>query len=124
MTQTVMKGVAATLSALALSVSLMASPASAQTVHPGGGYHGGGYHGGYHGGGGYWRGGRWFGPAVGLGILGGIAAGAIVANSYYGGPYYGDAPAYAYGPGPSCTGFRPVYDRYGNVVGQRPVNIC
>ena len=34
------------------------------------------------------------------------------------------APAYAYGPGPSCTGFRPVYDRYGNVVGQRPVNIC
>ena len=73
---------------------------------------------------------RW-GPAVGLGILGGVAAGAIVgsaiANSY--GPAYvvqsGYVPYAAYGgPVPvGCPGGYwariPVYDAYGNVIGYR-----
>ena len=73
---------------------------------------------------------RW-GPAVGLGILGGVAAGAIVgsaiANSY--GPAYVVQPGYvpyaAYDGGPpvGCPGSYwarvPVYDPYGNVVGYR-----
>ena len=71
------------------------------------------------------------GAAIGLGILGGIAAGAIVgsaiANSY--GPAYVVQPGYvpyaAYaGPVPvGCPGGYwarvPVYDGYGNVVGYR-----
>ena len=77
-----------------------------------------------------WRRG-WGGPAVGLGILGGVAAGAIVgsaiANSY--GPAYVVQPGYvpygAYaGPVPvGCPGGYwarvPVYDAYGNVIGYR-----
>ena len=73
---------------------------------------------------------RW-GPAVGLGILGGVAAGAIVgsaiANSY--GPAYVVQPGYAVYPGYAagapvgCPGGYwarvPVYDAYGNVVGWR-----
>src|SRR3954466_7697117 len=73
---------------------------------------------------------RW-GPAVGLGILGGVAAGAIVgsaiANSY--GPAYVVQPGYvpygAYGgPVPvGCPGGywarMPVMDAYGNVIGYR-----
>jgi hypothetical protein len=73
---------------------------------------------------------RW-GPALGLGILGGVAAGVIVgsavANSY--GPAYVVQPgyvpygAYAGGPPVGCPGGywarMPVYDPYGNVVGYR-----
>jgi hypothetical protein len=76
-----------------------------------------------------WR--RHGGGAIGLGILGGIAAGAIVgsaiANSY--GPAYVAQPGYvpyaAYDAGPpvGCPGGYwarvPVYDPYGNVVGYR-----
>ena len=77
-----------------------------------------------------WR--RGWGPgAVGLGILGGVAAGAIVgsaiANSY--GPAYVVQPGYvpygAYaGPVPvGCPGGywarMPVMDAYGNVIGYR-----
>ena len=78
---------------------------------------------------------RGWGPAVGLGILGGVAAGAIIggaiANSgpgYYG-PGYVVQPGYAaypgyYGDAPvGCPGGywarMPVYDPYGNVVGYR-----
>ena len=71
------------------------------------------------------------GAAIGLGILGGVAAGAIVgsaiANSY--GPAYVVQPGYAaypgyYGGAPvGCPGGYwarvPVYDPYGNVVGWR-----
>src|SRR5580765_5483994 len=73
---------------------------------------------------------RW-GPAVGLGILGGVAAGAIVgsaiANNW--GPAYVVQPGYAVYPGYAggapvgCPGGYwarvPVYDAYGNVVGWR-----
>jgi len=73
---------------------------------------------------------RW-GPAVGLGILGGVAAGAIVgsaiANSYGPAyvvqPGYAPYPGYAYGPPVGCPGGYwarvPVVDGYGNVVGWR-----
>ena len=73
------------------------------------------------------------GAAIGLGILGGIAAGAIVggaiANSNTYGPGYVVQPGYAAYPGyyagapVGCPGGywarRPVYDPYGNVVGWR-----
>ena len=79
---------------------------------------------------------RWgWGPAVGLGILGGVAAGAImsgaIANSgpgYYGPGYvvqpgYVPYEGYYGGPPVGCPGGywarRPVYDPYGNVVGYR-----
>jgi hypothetical protein len=77
---------------------------------------------------------RW-GPAVGLGILGGVAAGAIIggaiANSgpgYYGPAYvvqpgYVPYEGYYAGPPTGCPGGYwarvPVYDPYGNVVGYR-----
>jgi len=78
---------------------------------------------------------RW-GPAVGLGILGGVAAGAIVgsaiANSY--GPGYVVQPGYepyayrAAGPVGCPGGYwarRPLVDPYGNVVGySRPRFFC
>jgi hypothetical protein len=71
------------------------------------------------------------GAAIGLGILGGIAAGAIVgsaiANSY--GPAYVVQPGYVaypgyYAAGPvGCPGGYwarvPMYDQFGNVVGWR-----
>ena len=71
------------------------------------------------------------GAAIGLGILGGVAAGAIIgsaiANSY--GPGYVVQPGYAAYPGyyagapVGCPGGYwarvPVYDGYGNVVGWR-----
>ena len=71
------------------------------------------------------------GAAIGLGILGGVAAGAIIggaiANSY--GPGYVVQPGYAAYPGyyagapVGCPGGYwarvPVYDPYGNVVGYR-----
>ena len=71
------------------------------------------------------------GAAIGLGILGGVAAGAIIggaiATSY--GPGYVVQPGYAAYPGyyagapVGCPGGYwarvPVYDPYGNVVGWR-----
>jgi hypothetical protein len=94
------KMAAGSLAALTVGLALAgaAAPASAQPLH----------HGGMHGG---WHGGRGFGwgPVAALGVAG-LVAGAIVASE---GPYYND-----------CTGYRPVYDGYGNYLGQRPVNIC
>ena len=98
-----------TISAAAVAAALLAAPTDANAQ---------------------WRRG-WGGPAIGLGILGGVAAGAIVgsaiANSY--GPAYVVQPGYvpygAYGgPVPvGCPGGywarMPVYDPYGNVVGYR-----
>ena len=88
----------------------------------GGGFHGGGFHGGgFHGGGGWhgggwhgggWHGGVWAGPA----IVGGLAAGALLGGAYYGG--YG---GYGYG---GCTSYAPIYDAYGNYIGQQPVRTC
>jgi len=78
---------------------------------------------------------RW-GPAVGLGILGGVAAGAIVgsaiANSY--GPAYVVQPGYAaydgyYAAAPvACPGGywarRQFVDQWGNIRYSRPRFFC
>ena len=115
---------------IGLGVAASTTSASAQQAwpHGGGGYHGGGggWHGGgggWHGGGRGWHGGGW-GPAVGLGVLGGLAAGAIVASQapYYGYGYGYGAPYYYGGDG--CSQYRPVYDGYGRYLGRRLVDVC
>jgi hypothetical protein len=123
MRNTVSRATIAGLAALSLMGSLVATsdPAAAQ-FHGGGrgaGVHGGGFHGGggWHGGGwhggGWHRGGGWAGPA----IVGGLAAGALLAAPYaYGG--------YGYGGYGGCTSYAPIYDAYGNYLGQQLVNGC
>ena len=79
----------------------------------GGGFHGGGFHRGWHGGGwhgGGWHGG-WGGGWAGPAIVGGLAAGALLAAPY----------AYGYN---GCTYYQPMYDAYGNYIGQQLVNGC
>jgi hypothetical protein len=44
-----------------------------------------------------------------------VAAGALLAAPYYG---------YGYGYGGSCTAYQPMYDAYGNYIGQQLVNAC
>ena len=123
MRNTISRATIAGLAALSLMGSLVATsePAAAQ-FHGGGrgGFHGGGFHGGggWHGGGwhagGWHRGGGWAGPAV----VGGLAAGALLAAPY----------AYGYGYGPygygGCRSYAPIYDAYGNYIGQQPVYGC
>ena len=77
-----------------------------------------------------------FGCAVGVGVLGGVAAGAIIggaiANSapgYAVVPGYAPYPAYAAAVPVGCPGGywarRPLVDRFGNVVGySRPRFFC
>jgi hypothetical protein len=130
MRNTISKSAIAALTALSLAASAFAvtvEPASAAgpAFHGGGrggggwhggagGWHGGGggWHGGGHGGG--WHGGGWAGPA----IVGGLAAGALLAAPYaYGYGYNG----YGYG---GCTAYQPMYDAYGNYIGQQLVRTC
>ena len=55
-----------------------------------------------------------YGAWVAGGVAAGIIGGALVANSYA-------APAYA----PSCwRERRPVYNRYGEIVGYRAIRVC
>ena len=100
------KSFVGSLAALAVGLTLVggAAPASAGPF-----FHGGGFHGGWHGGHGFHRGFGGWGPVAALGVAG-LVTGAIIASE---GPYYND-----------CTGYRPVYDAYGNYLGQRPVNTC
>jgi hypothetical protein len=63
--------------------------------------------------------GGWGGPAV----IGGLAAGALLAAPYYYGGY-GNGYGYGYGYGNTCTGYSPMYDAYGNYIGQQLVNVC
>ncbi|HZP77684.1 MAG TPA: hypothetical protein VFB45_16180 [Pseudolabrys sp.] len=76
---------------------------------------------------------RCFGCAVGAGIVGGAILGAAIANSQP--RYYAPAPGYVAYPGYAvaapygCPGGywarRPLYDRFGNVVGySRPRFFC
>jgi len=116
----------ASVSAAALGLFTLSAPADAAMRMGGGGFHGGGFHGGggWHGGGwhgGGWHGGGWHGGgwgggwgwgAAGLGL--GLAAGALAY------PYYG----YGYGYDDGCYRYRPIYDQWGNYIGQRPVNVC
>ena len=106
------KTLVAGISALAMAAAIVlpTTPASA------GGWRAGGFHGGgFHGGG--WGGGGWAGPA----IVGGLAAGALLAAPYaYG---YGYGP-YGYGGYGGCRSYAPIYDAYGNYIGQQPVYGC
>ena len=116
MRNTFSKATIAGLAAISLAgpVFTTTEPATAAGIwHGGGGFHGGGWHGGGWHGGGWHRGGGWWGPAV----VGGLAAGALLAAPYY----YG---GYGYGYGNSCTGYSPMYDAYGNYIGQQLVNVC
>ena len=126
MRNTISKPAIAALAALSLTASAIAvtvEPASAAgPAFHGGGRMGGGWHGGggWRGGGGWhgggWRGGGggWAGPA----IVGGLAAGALLAAPYaYGYGYNG----YGYG---GCTAYQPMYDAYGNYIGQQLVRTC
>ena len=64
---------------------------------------------------------RWHGGWAGPAILGGLAAGALLAAPYaYG---YGYGP-YGYGGYGGCTAYAPMYDAYGNYIGQQLVNRC
>jgi hypothetical protein len=119
MRNTISKSVIAALAALSLTASAFAvtvEPASA--VGPafhGGGRMGGGWHrgGGWHGGGrGGWHGGGWAVPAV----VGGLAAGALLAAPY--------AYGYGYNGYGGCTAYQPMYDGYGNYIGQQRVRTC
>jgi len=47
-----------------------------------------------------------WGPWAAAGVLG-LAAGAAIASQNY-----------------DCTRYQPVYDRWGNYIGDRPVNVC
>jgi len=47
-----------------------------------------------------------WGPFAAAGVIG-LAAGAAIASHDY-----------------DCTQYRPVYDRWGNYIGDRPVNVC
>ena len=118
------KAIVAGVAALSLSAAVVATatPAAAQWRGPAGGWHGhpGGWHGGYgwHGGHGgyawhqgYWRGGRWYNGWWGPAVAAGLATGAIIAT----------APAWS---GGNCWQYRPVYDGYGNWLGNRNVNVC
>ncbi len=111
MRNTISKAAIAGLAALSLTASVFATvePAAAENWHRG--WHGGGWHGGWHGGG--WHGRGWAGPA----IVGGLAAGALLAAPY--------AYNYGYGYGyHGCTAYQPMYDAYGNYIGQQLVRTC
>ena len=73
------------------------------------------------------------GCAVGLGVLGGVIVGSAIANAYprtyYPQAGYDPYPAYYAAAPVGCPGGywarRPVYDRWGNVVGySRPRFFC
>jgi hypothetical protein len=137
MRNTITRTTIAGLAALSLMGSLLgtAEPAAAAgSLHGGGGgfhgggfhgggggFHGGGFHGGgWHGGGGGWHGGGghgggWNGGWAGPAIVGGLAAGALLGGAYYGG---------GYGYGGGCGTYAPIYDAYGNYLGQQLVNGC
>jgi hypothetical protein len=135
MRNTIAKTTIAGLTALSLMGSLLATAepaAAAGALHGGGGgfhgggggfhgggFHGGGFHGGgWHGGGGGWHGGGWGGGGWGgAAVIGGLAAGALLAAPYAYGNGYG-------GYGGGCGTYAPIYDAYGNYLGQQLVNGC
>ncbi len=125
----VSKAVVASVAALALGASLVATtePAAAQwrggtaAVGTAAVWHGGGWHGGgrgvWHNG--YWRGGTWYGGWWGPAAVGALAVGALAAGAAY--PYYG---GYGYGYANPCVQVRPLYAPNGAWIGNGPVNVC
>ena len=91
MRNTMSKAIIAGLAALSLGASALATAEPASAAW----HHGGG----------------WWGPA----IVGGLAAGALLSAPYA----YGYGYGYPYG-GYGCT-YQPMYDAYGNYIGQQPV---
>jgi hypothetical protein len=95
-----MRSLTVTILASVAALTLAAAPASAHMFPHGGGHGGwGGGHG--WGGHGYWGG----GAGLGFGIAAGVIGAGIAADAY-------------------CTTYAPIYDNYGNYIGQRPVNAC
>ena len=126
MRNTISKAMIAGVAALSLAGSVFATtePATAAGYwRGGGGFHGGGWHGGgWHGGGRGWNGGGgwgWGGPAVSRRPGCGRAARRPVLLGGYGNGY-----GYGYGYGNTCTAYSPMYDAYGNYIGQQLVNVC
>jgi hypothetical protein len=120
MRNSISRTIVAGLAALAMSaaVILPATPASAAYRFGGGGWAGGRvWHPGYWRGG-YWSNG-WWAPAVAAGLLTGAAIATYPAWGYGYGPAWG----YGYGRG-GCWQYRPIYDGYGNSLGQRWVRLC
>ena len=68
---------------------------------------------------------RWWGPAIGLGIVGGIAAGAYLATRPQGYVVYQGYGRPLYGPG-CYWASQPIYSRSGRVIGYAgdPVMVC
>jgi hypothetical protein len=116
MRNTMSKAIIAGLAALSLGASALATADPASAAWRGGGrmgaWHGGWRGGGWHGGG--WHGGGWWGPA----IVGGLAASALLAAPYA----YGYGYGYPYGG--SCYSYQPMYDAYGNFIGNQAVQVC
>jgi len=121
------KGVSKTLigslAALAIGTATLtaSAPASAQNWR-GGGWHGGGWHGGgWHGGG--WHGGGW-GWHRGWGWRGGWGPGW--GGGWWGAPVVvgGALAVGAIASASSCWQVRPVFDAWGNYLGQSTVNAC
>jgi hypothetical protein len=122
------KAVVAGLAALAMSAAVISptTPASAAQFHGGGfggGFHGGGFHpgfAGFHPGfAGFRHGfrpgfvgfhrGRFFHPGF---FAAGVAVGGIATYPFWGG----------YGNG--CWYYRPIYDAWGDYLGQSYVSVC
>jgi hypothetical protein len=96
------KTVAASLAALTIGGTVLATSASPAAAW---GYGYGGWHGGWGG----WHGG-WGGPGLAAGVLGGLAVGGIAAAA---------AAPYGYGYGYGCVATQPVYDAWGYVHSRR-----
>jgi hypothetical protein len=101
--------VAGTMATVIVAFAAVA-PASAGPwwPHPHYGYgwgYGHGYGWGYGHGWGYGRGYGW-GPVAAAGVFG-LAAGAAIASE-----------------NPGCIRYQPMYDNWGNYIGQRAVNVC
>jgi hypothetical protein len=71
------------------------------------------------------RGGWGWGPAVGLGVVGGLALGAYMASRPRGYVVYEGYNQPVYGPG-CYWASQPIYNRHGQVVGYtgQPVMVC
>jgi hypothetical protein len=116
---------ALTMAAMAIS---SASPAGAVMIH-GGGFHGGGFGGGFHGAG---VGG--FHPTFGGGFHPGFRPGFVGFHPrFFGFHRRFFHPVFVNGVwinsgwggyGNTCWDYRPVYDAWGNFLGQQNVNLC
>ena len=131
MRNTISRATIAGLAALSLMGSLIATsePAAAQ-LHGGGrgGFHGGGFHGGgFHGGGFHGRLACAL-AAAGTGTAGAAAVGQVRLSSAawrparcWRRPMLTAVMDIGYG---GCTSYPPIYDAYGNYLGQQLVNAC